>query len=1089
MTLEKVDIAPTIPSLHKHGDEIMKARKKIPEDALVEFEDDDLLKAQKIHVWLFDKNGNVPAIKNVALAGNGATISWRCLVSVLRDYCLSSDAIVMDKQDAMLASFWRFKDPYGRCEGANSAAMTLLVLDYDGLASYDEVRGDLESRGYAYFMHTTFSSTGQAKPRKKVGALSPVGIGQGVDKFRVFIPIREELLVVDMTPSLQAVVLSKFPGIDRSCLTVARRFYLPSCRRGGRVRFDSSDGKAFDMAAANIEAKISRDAERKIYKALGVDVGSADPIFGGDEKSPSVGESQEWYCNALDALAIFRDKGWYIRQKTGGWHYVRCPEGHLHSDGNPEAQLRTTQGDAYFQFKCHHGHEGVDHGSRWLYEWLVKSETKEYLDQYRKRIPRKSEDLDAEFPGKVIRLNKRYLAERTGDEILADMDDRTGSIKKAAAIVPVFSVGDARTVFIKSPKGTGKTDVIRRLVDKYCSIICITHRVSLADELCNRVGLTNYQKSLDGCRLGICMDSLKKLSEKRNVKTYDVVFIDESEQALAHLTGPTMKESRLQVLSVLRHIVAKAKLVICADADLSQQITVKHILALRGEQQALFVNNEVKLGGSYYFYRSKLDAVAAMFDYFLKYPESRCWLATNSRANIAGPVYGMARHAGINSILITSETVASPEVQAFLAEPAEYIRKHNIRLVIASPTISTGFNLDAPGLIDRVYGVFGANCFTAQDCDQAMHRVRHVESRHIWVKQTKPYDLDEIGRNAKEKHEALMKSSYNSLVDFEDKENLKKIEAFERDYSELVFDIEIHSARFSFSREDLLAKNFECMGAKVERFSSDLHSKPVLDELKIIWNMHAMILESDRVNKVLNARRIGQCEYEEISKLRKKTEDQRYAEMRFQLVSALHKNHDALTEYDVRSGWERVEKFRNICGLLENQAELLKKDGKEVANGVLALDRAYFWSTSDLLTGLMAVSGISLARIITQCNHYLAVEAAFIKSVAGMSSTSNRYKVMRRDFRKEVKALELRIEAEHIDSIVEIFRNNAAEINALLGVSFKIPVEGHVSPQIKGKIVSTIYSNVSVELKGGPKDGYSLDFPETVGLLRGFGIF
>ena len=137
----------------------------------------------------------------------------------------------------------------------------------------------------------------------------------------------------------------------------------------------------------------------------------------------------------------------------------------------------------------------------------------------------------------------------------------------------------------------------------------------------------------------------------------------------------------------------------------------------------------------------------------------------------------------------------------------------------------------------------------------------------------------------------------------------------------------------------------------------------------------------------------------------------------------------------------------------------------------------------------MAVSGISVDRIITQCKLYLVAEAAFKKSVAGMSSTSNKYKIMRRDFRKEVKALELRIEADHIDSIVEIFRTSAAEINALLGVSFKIPAEGDVSPQIKGKIVSKIYSQISVELSGGPKDGYSLYFPETVRLWRGLGIF
>ena len=222
MTLEKVDIVPRILSLGKNGDEMMKARRKNLKPNLegrVEFEGYDESKISPVHISIFSEDGVRKPRENVVLAGNVASTSWRNIVAVMSEYCKSDHAQVASKGDAMLITFWKFKDPYGRCVKATAAAMTVLVLDYDGLASYDEVRNSLVQSGLAFFMHSTFSSADHTALSKRcvyTCNYGKKGRDRPLDKFRVLIPLTREIETDEMTDYLRRVVQSDFPGIDRT---------------------------------------------------------------------------------------------------------------------------------------------------------------------------------------------------------------------------------------------------------------------------------------------------------------------------------------------------------------------------------------------------------------------------------------------------------------------------------------------------------------------------------------------------------------------------------------------------------------------------------------------------------------------------------------------------------------------------------------------------------------------------------------------------------------------------------------------------------------------------------------------------------
>jgi hypothetical protein len=121
----------------------------------------------------------------------------------------------------------------------------------------------------------------------------------------------------------------------------------------------------------------------------------------------------------------------------------------------------------------------------------------------------------------------------------------------------------APVVFVKSPKGSGKTQWLESVV-KLCknngeSVLLIGHRQSLIQALAERLKLHPYISHFHSSERGedktvihpelprdhyaVCVDSLH-VRLNPEVHKYDVVLVDEVEQGFRHLTSAALHDLR-----------------------------------------------------------------------------------------------------------------------------------------------------------------------------------------------------------------------------------------------------------------------------------------------------------------------------------------------------------------------------------------------------------------------------------------------------------------------------------------------------------------------------------------------------------------
>lgn len=134
--------------------------------------------------------------------------------------------------------------------------------------------------------------------------------------------------------------------------------------------------------------------------------------------------------------------------------------------------------------------------------------------------------------------------------------------------------------FIKSPKGSGKTELLRPFV-QHCtaegeSVLLVSHRIALASASANRLGLhcylEKYDKDIGSDRYiayAVCLDSLRRRL-KPGVHSFDHIIIDESEQLFSHFLSSTLEGKRQTVFHALSFFIREAKTVIVCDADLGR---------------------------------------------------------------------------------------------------------------------------------------------------------------------------------------------------------------------------------------------------------------------------------------------------------------------------------------------------------------------------------------------------------------------------------------------------------------------------------------------------------------------------------------
>jgi hypothetical protein len=203
---------------------------------------------------------------------------------------------------------------------------------------------------------------------------------------------------------------------------------------------------------------------------------------------------------------------------------------------------------------------------------------------------------------------------------------------------------------VKSPKGTGKTEALKSLIDHVKelkfhqslprreyprSILLVGHRQSLIKEAARKLKLNCYldkgDEEIDYPGYATSLDSLYKIMESRSFwkgmyeresippKDYDLLILDESEQVFSHLTAETLAKNKgtLRAFHALSRAVRTAKAVVVLDADLGL-ITAQGLKAMRPsdwESHTRIILNkpvEVTSRRTLYQYQSRKDLEARL---------------------------------------------------------------------------------------------------------------------------------------------------------------------------------------------------------------------------------------------------------------------------------------------------------------------------------------------------------------------------------------------------------------------------------------------------------------------------------------------
>lgn len=327
--------------------------------------------------------------------------------------------------------------------------------------------------------------------------------------------------------------------------------------------------------------------------------------------------------------------------------------------------------------------------------------------------------------GKKITYNNRYLP-----QILFD------DAKKGVHLV-------------RSAIGTGKTEVVERLIKKNPdkSVLFTTHLISLVESAASRLNLVSYNEcdNFDlqiESRIAICLNSLGKLTAEGRLRDYDIVVIDEIEQVLARLT--TKIEQKPLIFSVLRHVMQNAKTLICLDAHLSNT-TVDLVNRFCPEKPVTIHFNTYEQGVNKNILLHEnaeslqMDAMKALSN------DKTVYLAFNAKRE-AYKTYSAIKTAfpDKKGLYISSDSTGEKESKAFFNNVNRVSAQYDY--MICTPSVSTGVSIDN-GHFDFVGGIFNSQVNTANDCMQALGRIRNHKTLHVFCEKrlgSKPLSPDVI---------------------------------------------------------------------------------------------------------------------------------------------------------------------------------------------------------------------------------------------------------------------------------------------------------------------------------------------------------
>ena len=335
--------------------------------------------------------------------------------------------------------------------------------------------------------------------------------------------------------------------------------------------------------------------------------------------------------------------------------------------------------------------------------------------------------------------------------------------------LPELNIPDnTKLVGIKSPKGTGKTvaltKVVTEAIAKGAKILVIGHRVQLVKELCRRFDINYVSEQSDRQQIdngyGLCIDSLHSYSQARfnpDDWSNSLVIIDEVEQVLWHaLNSSTCKDRRVEILksfkALMQNVLAGGQVYV-ADADLSD-ITLDYLVSLSGlEIEPYIVQNTWncdRQSWQAYSYTGKTPQklVGNLETHIEQGGKPLICLSAQKLTSKWGTqtleTYLQQKFPTHKILRIDSESLADPQHPAYgcISNLEKVLVQYDV--VLASPSIETGISIEIENHFTSVWAI--AQGVQAENTvRQTLSRLRHNVPRHLWCAK---YSFNKIGNGS-----------------------------------------------------------------------------------------------------------------------------------------------------------------------------------------------------------------------------------------------------------------------------------------------------------------------------------------------------
>jgi hypothetical protein len=352
----------------------------------------------------------------------------------------------------------------------------------------------------------------------------------------------------------------------------------------------------------------------------------------------------------------------------------------------------------------------------------------------------------------ALSLSHRKLAQRLRTRLT--VQPALKIFQQDLSKLEISGIPDHGIVAIASAKGTGKTKFISAQVKDSPKAVLASHRIALARNLCDRLGL-NYRGDIDRVkggdfiagdaftmRVGMCVDSV--LSVDPNRFTDCDLVIDEVCQVVRHLlTSSTCNKDgkRPAILARFGALIQQARRVIVADADLDNS-TLDYLRALRQDEQPIYlIRNDVQLQGYPAMFFEAPDRTAIVERLLGEVrdmpPEKTLYISTDSRT-MSKTLYELLANLYPDkpALLVNAQTSGGQDEKEFIVAPDKVLERDDYSIIIASPSVGTGTSIEIQDKIWKVFGIYNGVSGTDADICQALSRVRQPVERIIWCAPT-----------------------------------------------------------------------------------------------------------------------------------------------------------------------------------------------------------------------------------------------------------------------------------------------------------------------------------------------------------------